>query len=202
MQSLDAVPTLSVADVRRALVTFRHSRVPLSGLMRQAAVAAILRDAPAGAELLFIRRAEHPRDPWSGHMAFPGGRVDRSDTDTLAAARRETREEIDLDLDRHATLLGPLSHVPAMAHGKPMPLVIAPFVFELHEPAPAFALSDEVQEVLWVPVAFFREPKNRTTMEWRKVGLGMTLPCYHFEGRVIWGLTLKMVDELMSLLAA
>ena len=189
-----------VDDLRRSLRDYRHRRVPLASHLRQAAVAAILRDSPAGAELLFIRRAEHPRDPWSGHMAFPGGRVDPEDHDALAAARRETREEINLELDP-GQLIGHLSHLPAMAHGKPLPMVIVPFVFALAPgAAPDFALSDEVQEVLWVPLAFFAEPAHRGVYPQRLLGLTLSLPCYHFAGRPIWGLTLKMVDELTALI--
>src|SRR5687767_9515898 len=59
-------------DVRRALAS-RPSEPVTPALSSRAAVALILRDGKAGIELLFIRRAEHPQDPWSGQMAFPGG---------------------------------------------------------------------------------------------------------------------------------
>jgi 8-oxo-dGTP pyrophosphatase MutT (NUDIX family) len=181
-------------QLRQAMSRLRPRRVPLADWFRTAAVAAVARQRDRGAELLFIRRAEQPGDPWSGHMAFPGGRVDEGDADALAAAKRETREEVGLDLAA-APLLGKLSQVPTKAHGKLRPMVIQPFVFELHE-TPVFQCSDEVEEVIWVPIDHFREPANRGTLQWKR----LPLPCYRYDGRVIWGLTLRMVDELVAAL--
>lgn len=169
--------------------------------MKQAAVAAVLRERGQGPELLFIRRAENPRDHWSGHMAFPGGRVEASDAGPQAAAERESWEEIGLDLRAVGQLRGRLSTVLAKAHGKPLPMVVFPFVFTL-EAEPALRLNHEVQETIWVPLSFFLDEKNRASMPWPVAGISFDLPCYRFEGRVIWGLTLKMVDELRSLLGA
>ena len=72
-----------------------------------AAVAVLIR--PDGA-VLFIQRAEYEGDPWSGHMALPGGRIDPGDDGAEAAARREVHEEVGVDLAT-ATLLGELDQV-------------------------------------------------------------------------------------------
>lgn len=166
---------------------------------RRAAVAVVGRSSEEGDELLFIRRAEHPLDPWSGHMAFPGGMVDPGDADALAAARRETREELSLDLDGTASLLGRLSDV------KPISLrtslAIAPFVFALREGDAILAPNDEVQEAVWIPWRFLADPGNRSTYFWTRNGVPVPLPCYRWHDRVIWGLTLRMVDELLALVA-
>lgn len=166
---------------------------------RRAAVAVVARDGAAGGELLFIRRAEHPLDPWSGHMAFPGGMVDPGDADPLAAARRETREELGLDLDAAAALLGRLSDV------KPMSLraslAVSPFVFALRG-APALSPNAEVEEALWIPWSFFADRRNRSTFFWSRNGVPVPMPCYEFEDRVVWGLTLRIVDELLELVGA
>jgi 8-oxo-dGTP pyrophosphatase MutT (NUDIX family) len=166
---------------------------------RRAAVAVVARDGGDGGELLFIRRAEHPLDPWSGHMAFPGGMVDPGDADPLAAARRETREELALDLDADAALLGRLSDV------KPLSLraslAISPFVFVLRG-APALLPNDEVQEALWIPWRFFADRANRSTFFWTRNGVPVPMPCYKWGERVVWGLTLRMVDELLELVGA
>jgi 8-oxo-dGTP pyrophosphatase MutT (NUDIX family) len=189
---------LSLDRVRAVLAGRRIPNGEADGL-RRAAVAAILREGVAAAELLFIHRAEHPRDPWSGHMAFPGGRVENHDSSPLAAAVRETREEVALELDPTTDLIGRLSTLPAIAQGKPLGMTILPFVFAVDrsvemQPGP------EVQAVMWVPLDFLADPANRSTMVWQRSGVEVTLPCYSFEGRTIWGLTLRMADELLDLL--
>lgn len=167
---------------------------------RKAAVAALFRDAAAGAELLFIRRAEHPRDPWSGHMGLPGGRVDPADPGPFGTAVRETQEEIGVDLARDARSIGRLSEVRThLPLGRP-PHSVVPFCFAYAGDG-AFTLNHEVQEALWVPLAFLSERSNRNTFTWVRRGVPLPMPCYRFEGRVIWGLTLRIVDELLELIA-
>ena len=199
------MPPITVAHIEHALSSHRASRVPLGGFMKQAAVAAIVRDGGGGAELLLIRRSEREGDPWSGHIAFPGGRVEPGEEPDEAVVR-ETREEIGLDLRRAARPLGGLADVMAKAHGKPLPLIVRPFVFALpagdargDEGAP-FSPNSEVQEVMWVSLAYLQERGNRGTLVWRIAGLPIELPCYRFGGgdHVLWGLTLKMVDELLA----
>jgi len=165
--------------------------------VRKAAVAAILRDGGRGVELLFIRRAEHPRDPWSGQMGLPGGRVDPGDTSPLAAALRETREEIALDLEALGRLLGRLSEVRTHLPLGSVPHSVVPFAFAV-EGDPRLKRNEEVQEALWVPLSFLLDRGNRSAFTWVRKGLPLPMPCYTFEGRVIWGLTLKIVDELIE----
>ncbi len=193
-------PVLSPDGIRTRLAGYEARELSPTPGEKRAAVAAVLRQAAAGPELLFIHRAEHPGDPWSGHMAFPGGRVEPADATPLAAAVRETREEIALDLDRHGSLLGRLSDLGAIGRGKPLAMVIVPFVFELHNQALTLAPNHEVQEIVWVPLRFLADYGNRKTMAWEYGDV--QLPCYHYGKHLIWGLTLGMVDELLACLAA
>ena len=163
-------------------------------------MAAVLREGEDGLELLFIHRAEHPRDPWSGQMAWPGGRVDDNDAGPLAAALRETREELALDLEREAEFLGALSEIRTHLRRGPGPLSVVPFVFGV-KGEPVLVPNPEVQEALWVPLSFLLDGANRGRMVWTGRGVPLVMPCYRFEGRVIWGLTLHMLDELLELLA-
>jgi len=191
---------LSLARIRAELADFAPRLLPEPESGRRAAVAMVLRRGPEGTELLFIHRAEHPRDPWSGHIGFPGGRVEAGDAGCLEAAMREAHEEVALDLGSAARSLGRLSDLQAVAGGKPVQMVISVFAFELVREV-TLRPNHEVQAVLWVPLAFLADRSNRSTLEWRRSGMPVPLPCYRYRGRTIWGLTLRMVDELLELIA-
>lgn len=190
-----------VASLIRAIEGHRPRLLaPREGIER-AAVAAVARDGADEVELLLIHRAEHPGDPWSGHMAFPGGRVDVGDADPLAAAVRETVEEVGLDLAEDGRLIGRLSDVRAVGGGRILPLVIEPYVFDLRG-SPELVPNHEVADIVWVPVSFLLDERNRSTIEWRRDGATIALPCYRYGTHTIWGLTLIMLDELMGWLRA
>ena len=165
---------------------------------RKAAVAAVLRDAGVDVELLLIHRAEHPRDPWSGQMGFPGGHVESGDASPLAAALRETLEEIGLDLATAGRPIGRLSEVRTHLPFGAVPHSVVPFAFAV-EGDPLLHPNEEVQEALWVPFSFLVDRGNRSSITWVRKGLPLPMPCIDFRGRVIWGLTLKIVDELIEL---
>ncbi len=186
-------------DLARALSARAPLRVP--GDAPRAAVALILREgAEAGPELLFIRRAEHEKDPWSGHMGFPGGRSEPHDADSAATAVRETREETGLDLAGEGERLGALDEVTALARGRPVDLVIAPFVFRLHrrlEGAP----SHEVVSLHWLPLERLMAPGTRSTLQYQYEETVLELPCLRIDGLVIWGLTHRMFESLRWILS-
>jgi 8-oxo-dGTP pyrophosphatase MutT (NUDIX family) len=194
-QSAPMNGVLTIERARRALAATGGERTSV-GDVPTAAVAAVLRDRGAGLDLLFIRRAEHPRDPWSGHMAWPGGHIDDVDSSPLAAALRETREELQLDLARDGELLGGLPVVRTHLRRGPGPRHVAPFVFALHRDS-ALVPNHEVQETVWVPLAFLGDRRNRARFIWMGRGVPLALPCYRYEGRLIWGLTLHMLDHML-----
>lgn len=165
---------------------------------KQAAVAAVLRDGLAGPEVLLIRRAEHPRDPWSGHMAFPGGRHDPQDANLEATVVRETREELGLDLIRDAALIARLEDLPAIARGRRTGLTIAPFVFELTAQEILLEYNYEVAEALWTPLLPLMRGERATTTRYVYEGRTLELPAHDVDGRVVWGLTYKMLDALFE----
>ncbi len=185
--------------VRNALAGSLPAR-PEPTAARAAAVAAILRERDGLLEVLFIRRAEREGDPWSGHMAFPGGRREPLDADLLATAIRETDEEIGVDLHRCAELVGVLDDQEAMGRGSLMALPTRPFVFELVGGA-AMTFSAEVTDAVWAPVDALDDGSRRTSVSIVHRGEPYTLPGWDVEGRIVWGLTYRMLSSLLASIA-
>lgn len=173
----------------------------------RAAVAAILRelDDARGAELFFIRRAEHPRDPWSGHIAFPGGRREAKDAGLVDTAIRETFEEVGIDLAQ-AELLARLPDLPAIGRTRKTNLVVTPFVFAVRED-PRVVPNYEVSETLWIPFAKLAAGEGRGTFPYTWDGKSWELPCFRLESpatppreTVLWGMTYRMLETLFEAL--
>lgn len=174
---------------------------PLLGepVRRRAAVAIIFRTGENQSELLVIERATHPGDPWSGHLAFPGGRSDPNDRDAVRTAVRETREELGLDLDRHGTLLGALEPISTAGTGLPE-LTIAPFVFALADQPELRADPAEVASVFWVPLGPLLRGERDTILQITRQRTRHRMPGFDVEGRVLWGLSYRMLQSLFALL--
>lgn len=160
----------------------------------RAAVALVLRERDGGPELLFIERARKEGDPWSGHMAFPGGRVDPSDATEQRAAERETLEEVGISLGG-AELLGRLDDLQGRHAGKPGELVISGFVF--HHPSPGeLAPNVEVEDTFWFPLADLRDSERHIERSFHETG-SMKFPGIVVgkpDRHVVWGLTYRFLE--------
>jgi 8-oxo-dGTP pyrophosphatase MutT (NUDIX family) len=187
----------ALRSISEQLAGFEPSRSPDRRCRRRSAVALLVRDGGDDAQVLMIERSHRPGDPWSGHMAFPGGRLDAGDAHSFAAAKRETREEIGVDVDTHGQYLGRLSDISTHLRTGTSAMLVTPFVFAL-QGEPQLSLNHEVADTLWVPLSFLADAANRQRMHWQLDGLALELPCYFFEGRRIWGLSLGMLDEFLA----
>lgn len=159
-----------------------------------AAVALLLRDA-ADPELLLIRRSIRPGDPWSGHMAFPGGRWAPGDADPRATAIRETREEVGIDLTRAGEVLGEMD--PMAPLGGAFRLTVHPFVWSVPAATPT-QLNWEVDKALWVPLGELLDPA--AAAEFRHQPSGRRFPAVHSRGEMVWGLTYRILGQLLALI--
>lgn len=164
-----------------------------------AAVALVLAGKGEHLSLCFIRRSEHPLDPWSGHMALPGGRWDPADPHPRAAAERETFEEVGLALgDPH--WLGPLSDVLVRLGGDGRRMILSPFVYYLGEEQPPFMPNHEVACAFWIPLAYLWDVANASHMEWEREGKRLLYPAIRFEDSSIWGLTFRVLTLFSDVL--
>mgnify|MGYP000320626406 FL=1 len=174
----------------------RTRRIPGRRWMTRASVTIIIRRKNQSFDLLLIKRAERKGDPWSGDMAFPGGKMSREDKSIYHTGLRELHEEIGLSDDK-LKHIGRLSDQLTKTHSGFRPMIVSPFVFELNDHA-EFTLNHEVAEVIWVPLVHFSTSLNRKNMIWKVKGLKVNLPCYWYKNRRVWGLTLRMIDELIA----
>jgi 8-oxo-dGTP pyrophosphatase MutT (NUDIX family) len=186
---------ISEALAKRSPTLFHDSA------MRRAAVALIFRagaDAEGDPELLFIKRAEYPSDPWSGQVAFPGGRREEQDDSLEETAIRETREETGIDVAAGGRIIGELDEIQPQSVRLPA-LVVRPFVAVVNEP-PVLTLTSEVAAAFWLPLRSLRDFDSWRDTEVTGRGLKMIRRAFHHEEHVIWGITERIIAQLLSLI--
>jgi 8-oxo-dGTP pyrophosphatase MutT (NUDIX family) len=167
----------------------------------EASVALVLAGVGENLSLCAIRRAEHPHDPWSGHMALPGGRADPADPHPRAVAERETREEVGLVLGE-GSWLGRMSDVLVRIGGGDRTMIVSPFVYALGEAPPPLTPSDEVAEAYWIPLSHLWDPQNASHLEWERGGNRLLYPAIRFGEHAIWGVTFRVLTLFSDILDA
>jgi 8-oxo-dGTP pyrophosphatase MutT (NUDIX family) len=145
-------------------------------------------------EVLLIQRADRDGDPWSGQVALPGGRRDPSDATLQHTAIRETLEETGLDLDADGHVLGSLDEMRPRTPVLP-PIIVTPFV-AVTSFAASLAISDEVAEAFWAPWTLFEDPLRVDQRPVQVRGAEWLVDSYDLGGRVIWGMTERMLRQL------
>lgn len=149
-------------------------------------------------ELLLIERTERSDDPWSGHVALPGGRRDPGDPDLLATAFRETREEVGVALDPATQLLGELDEVQPGSRRLP-PLVITPFVAAVEAGQRLDLDPLEVAAALWVPLGALRDGAAASEVVVPVEGTRVAFPALRYGDYRVWGLTHRILTRFLEL---
>ena len=175
-------------------------RVRAGHSLMKAAVAMILRDGEQGTEVLLMQRAFHPKDPWSGQMAFPGGKIEATDESAKAAAMREAHEEVGADL-REQDYVGRLDDVYGLKVNTVFSVHISCFVFQPARPLDLVA-NEEVADMVWLPLAFLNDRKNAHDFV-HPSDPALAMPAVMINpsmSQVLWGLSLRMLNNFHSVL--
>ena len=193
---------LSVEAISAALGCIDPRPVAFAPEARHASVAMILSPGETELEACFIRRAERPGDPWSGQVAFPGGRASPGDPDAAAVAERETLEEIGLEISSEHRL-GALP-----THAIRANRTLSPFIYYVppHRDVPPpqhvahVREPHEVAAVFWVPLSHLFDESTCTTLDYPSGGVSTSWPGIAYDDHVIWGLTLRVLGTFADMM--
>ena len=146
-------------------------------------------------ELLFIERARRDGDPWSGQMAFPGGRNESADADLQVTAMREAFEEVGVRLNR------PIGQLNDLAGGSAINrrLLVAPYVYALEE-RPQLRPNHEVNSVVWVPLRWLLNPDSAAQYRFEHESFSGRYPAFRYHNYTVWGLTYRITADFMKVL--
>ncbi|MGH7678013.1 MAG: NUDIX hydrolase [Gemmatimonadaceae bacterium] len=186
-----------IARLARSLALTPGRPVEPEPQMRLAAIALILRLGALGEpELLLIKRAEAEHDPWSGHVACPGGRMEPGDRDLAATAFRETHEETGIDLARLGKLLGALDDLSPRTPVLP-PIVIRPFVVVVSSKV-EIVQSKEVAAAFWVPLSSLQQATSWRLGTVQVRGVAREVSTFTHGEYLVWGLTERVLREILT----
>jgi len=185
-------PTLT--HIRASLAIRTEDHYYAKPTVGSASVALILAGLEMDLSLSFIRRADRADDPWSGHMAFPGGRADISDHSHPAVAERETMEEVGIRLDPVA-FIGPLPQMPVRRGRTDTGIVLSSFVYYIGETLVQFSPNHEVAAAYWIPLSHLWEPGNFTSLTIASGAAAADYPAISYQGNLIWGLSYRVLQQ-------
>jgi len=167
---------------------------PPSTALRPAAVLVPLIDRPGGMTVLLTQRTAH-LSAHAGQISCPGGRIEEDDPDAIAAALRETEEEIGLPRER-VSIVGRLDNYVTGTGFEITPIV------GIVEPGFELVIDPfEVAEAFEVPLAFVLERRNHQRIERESAGRARSFFVLPFEDRNIWGATAGILVNLAEVLA-
>lgn len=161
--------------------------------LRHAAVLVLLVEHDDSLSVLFTKRTEnlehHP-----GQISFPGGHIEPSDQSPIAAALRETHEEVGI-APEHTRILGRLDNYITRTG-----FHITPVVGTVRAPLNLSPDPREVDEVFEVPLAFLLDPANHHTVEREFQGAVRRFYAIPYGDYYIWGATAGMLMDLYQTL--
>lgn len=165
-----------------------------------AAVSIVLRNSSDRTEFLLIQRAKHENDPWSGQMAFPGGKHEASDQHYQHTAMRETHEEVGLKLTDN-DFVGQIDDIYGIKANGSLSVHIACYVFKIDRDVNLIP-NHEVADLVWLPLSFLQSPKNAHEY-YHPHDTSLKMPAILInqqKEQILWGLSLRMLYILYGIL--
>lgn len=145
--------------------------------------------------ILFIKRTEKVKEH-KGQISFPGGAYLERDGTLLATALREFTEEVGLSSDE-VEILGELDDTLTKTSG----YIISPFVALIPRPHQLKMNTGEIEEIVEVPISVLLD-KNIRCEETKIInGEAVTSYSYHYQGKVIWGATARILNQFLDIFA-
>ncbi len=154
-----------------------------------AAVALLLKLMDQVLKVFFVKRVENPSDPWSGQMAFPGGKRDAKDQNLKQTVVRETSEETNINLLDRCRFLGVMA---AFKSTRRPEMKILPFVILL-EHEPSIKLNEELKEFVWISLEELVQHRGISKFSFGE------FPAYIVGNNVIWGLTYRILEKFVQM---
>jgi 8-oxo-dGTP pyrophosphatase MutT (NUDIX family) len=191
----------SLAQIRKAAGRYTPELYPELG--RAAAVLVPILPRPEGLHVLFTERSRELR-AHAGQVSFPGGSVDPADKDVVAAALRESREEVGLHAE-HVEILGQLDDCPTFVTGfviSPVVGIVSPLAFTAAGRYPWTPSPAEIASLHELPLDGFCDPANLRIEQRVTRGVPHALYWYTVQGTVVWGATARILHQLIELAAA
>jgi 8-oxo-dGTP pyrophosphatase MutT (NUDIX family) len=187
---------LQISRIRTALRTTPGRKLEGKeySSLPKAAVGMILRTVQENdVAVLLVKRKMMVSDPWSGHMALPGGRMKKSDAGMIETARREVKEETGIDIAM-CELLGVLDELPPGNKS----IAVAPFVFSASDELEVRIETSEIDDYVWIPMSYFADKNNATTTKANVGGMMQDVVAFPYLGKyVVWGMTLRVIYDLL-----
>ena len=187
----------TIDELERLLRSRTPMKITHEGDFVHAAVMMILSEGLEGLSMLFIKRPESDIDAFSGHMAFPGGKMMEGDESKLATAVRETLEEIGVDLYKNGRVIGELDDINPN-NPRAINYIVTPYISIIKEEVSIIPNLYEVEAAVWIPVKHLKDERN-FAVRWReRNGILVEDYVYSFEKYIIWGMTGRILHRFLS----
>lgn len=145
---------------------------------------------------VFIKRNAYD-GPHSGQVSFPGGVFEENDIFLVETARRETKEEIGIDIGK-SSILGALTPLTIPVSN----MNVHPYV-GFYGSVPEFTPDNrEVEYVITTSLSELADPKCIKREQWILHGQEIEVPFYNVKGNIIWGATAMILCEFLAVISS